>query len=187
MSGHKPNIGQAKEPRVAFDVASHAVRFANQSRGADVRSSKWIEVPELPWPLRFDFVNAVNTDDGTESWICVGFEVGRPIAADSGADIAGLELTLPRLSTILENFHRYVRIAELRLTRGDEGYQEAARIRGTMGRVLDVNDPVALALFKDEYETRKRAGEHRLQSNMCAEYNISRWTLSRYLERAKAT
>ena len=41
-----------------------------------MRSSEWIHVPELPWPLRFSFLR-VEEDDGCTRWALVGFEPGQ--------------------------------------------------------------------------------------------------------------
>jgi hypothetical protein len=156
----------------------------NQSRGEDVRSSKWIEPPELPWPLRFDFVQVVDSDTGDTSWMCFGLEIGRPIPADGG-DISAFELQPAHLAAIAKNFHPYMRMAELRLTCGDEGYQEAAEIRGVMGTGTDTNDPVYLSVMLDEFENRQRSGERGVKEKMTRERHMSRFTVMRKIEKAR--
>ena len=112
MTSHVESKASAGPSGVAFDVASRH-RWTGAAQQADVRSSEWIYVPELPWPLRFSFLR-VEEDDGSTRWALVGFEAGAAIPRDSleSLDPAELELTPERLATLWANFHRYRRIAQ---------------------------------------------------------------------------
>ena len=91
-----------------------------------------LEVPELPWPLRFGFVR-VAEDDGTERWACVSCEQGGPIGeADVEAD--AFELTAERQRHLDDNRDRYRFIAERRLIPTPENRERSRHIRRAMMR-----------------------------------------------------
>ena len=149
-----------------------------------MRSSEWIYVPELPWPLRFSFLR-IEEDDGSTRWGLFGFEVGAAIPREGmeSRDPAELELTPERISIIWANFDRYRRIAqELHTTPWDRG--NAAKTRTAMGRRTGgVLTPVELAVLAAEWQRRR--GEPDAVYEMAAERGIHRTTLWRQIEKAK--
>ncbi len=140
---------------VAFDVASRH-RWTGAAQQADVRSSEWIYVPELPWPLRFSFLR-VEEDDGSTRLALVGFEVGAAIPRDGleSLDPAELEVTAERVAIIWANFDRYRRIAE-DLHAEPWNPEKAAKTRTAMGRRAGgALTPVELALLAAEWQRRR--------------------------------
>jgi hypothetical protein len=69
---------------------------------SDDRSFCCIRVPELPWPLRFDFILAEESD-GKRHHACVGFEVGEAVPRDEQRDVDEFGVTQERLAILWEN------------------------------------------------------------------------------------
>jgi hypothetical protein len=184
MSVHGDNVADKAGARVAFDVASRQ-RYPGAAQQKDVRSSAEIEVPELPWPLRFFFLG-IQEDDGTFRWGCLGYEVGEPLPRDELEllDPADLELTAERQGLIATNFHRYRQLAENLLIPTPENVESAVKIRADMGeREVRLLDRSFLARFIAEW--RSRRGEPDLIYNMAWERHCSRTTLFRWFRRAE--
>jgi hypothetical protein len=183
--GHSERLPRDEKADGAFDVAFRW-RWTGAAESKDVRDSTWISPPELPWPLRFDFVQ-VEEDDGSRRLMLVGFEVGAPIPRDAeGSDADEYELSAPRIALLWENFNRYKRMAERLLIPAPWNVAEAARTRTAMGRrkrgsLSDSDDYLAVLLA----EWRERAGEYARSEKMAAERGIHRSTLTRHIELAQ--
>lgn len=166
---------------VAFDVASR-VRWIGAAEQDDVRVSTWIEVPELPWPLRFDFL-PIREDDGSERLGVYGFEFGAPVARDSvGGDPAIRELTAERLALIWGNFQRYRQLAENLLTIDHEA---ATRTRAGMRRAAggDITDDYLALLVAEWRRVRSKRGA---MYELAASRRTTRFTIRRHLVEAEA-
>ncbi|HEY7693766.1 MAG TPA: hypothetical protein VH816_15625 [Gaiellaceae bacterium] len=146
----------------------------------DVRNSTWLEAPELPWPLRFDFAN-VEEDDGQIRRILVGAEIGRPIAPGEEGDF---ELTMSRLAIITENFARYRQMAELLLIPTDENRKAAAGTRSAMRRRRSdkLTDDYLVGLVA---EWRERRDSKNAMYDLAQSRNRHRVTIRKQLEEAE--
>jgi len=169
---------------VAFDVASSRV-WKGAAEQNDVRYSTTIEVPELPWPLRFWF-RQVQEDDGTLRWAVFGFELGSPLPREGleSRDPADIELTHERLALIWANFDRYRRMAEHLLIPAPWNVEKAMATRAAMGRRKGraITTPYLAQLVA---EWRARRGEPDLMYELAEARGISRVTLWRQLKEAE--
>jgi hypothetical protein len=119
-------------------------RFPGRANREDARWSIWIEPAELPWPLRFDFV--VVDNNGTQEWMCFGFEAGGPVRPDEERELDDYVLGMKQVSIIFSNFHQYEKIARELLLGSDSGRDIATKTRRAMTRRSGgALDPVYLA------------------------------------------
>lgn len=166
--------------RVSSDVATGRLTFSGKAAGDDVRNSIEIAVPELPWPLRFDFCRA-QEEDGTERLACVGFSIGGPVAA--GTDTDDSELTVFRERILLENLPRYRQIAELKFLFADD---DAAELRaGMQGAPSRRWTDLEYALLLNDYERRSADHGKSAMYDMASVYGVSRTTIWRRLKEAR--
>jgi hypothetical protein len=177
-SGHGARVAGNSETRGASDAAFLHFRWPVNNED-DRRYSRWIYPAELPWPLRFDFVETANEDGSTE-WICVGLEIGHKIGkADEGRDTDDFELTAERVELIYDNFIRYRNMAAPVPTA--ETDERAKRTRSGMARRRRqrLTDDYLVLLVADW-----RAGRDQLE--MARSRGIeSRGTIRRQLEEAE--
>jgi hypothetical protein len=181
MGAHGRSVATYGAPRVQFDVESRN-RWPGAANRDDIRNQVWISVPELPWPLRFDFVR-IEEDDGTQRWGMFGFEVGVPVPRDSSHDPADLEWTKERESILWENLDRYRRIAEDLIIPAPWNVEEAQKKRQAMRRPSygALTDDY-LALLAAEY--RAHGSRRGAIQEMAASRGISRFQIRNQLLKA---
>jgi hypothetical protein len=178
--GHGDTLRGQDGPRVASDVASRSIH-AGQAN-PDVRDSCQITVPELPWPLRFYFVDA-EEPDGKRRRVCVGFEIGEAILREDERDTDEYEVTQERVSILWEHFYRYMQQAEMRLVPTPRNLEEARRMRtATRRRKRERWTLDALALLVRDY--RARAGQPGRITDLALLYDVHRTRINPLLKRA---
>lgn len=169
---------------VATDVA-----FRLQWSGSanpDGRYFSEVTAAELPWPLRFAFVQAVE-DDGSQRWVCTGVEIGRPILREEeGLETDGVELTLPRFLHISENFDRYRMMAEMMLIPTEENREHMLRIRRGMSRKHGERMTAqSLREFVNEWRALEDDPDGRTYK-LAKRWGCNLATIHRWLDRAEA-
>ena len=181
---HESNVPEYGKPRVALDVAQRGWHWAGRAAESDVRDMVEIEVPELPWPLRFYFIRW--KDNETIGRSCVGFEIGSPISRADAAelDVDEIDLTMDRQRILWANFSRYRAMAETLLVPTPTNVEAAARSRAAMRRVRGsaLDDDF---LFGVVAEWRAYHDQPGAMSEMAAARDVNRHTLRRWLERAE--
>ncbi len=181
VDGHASRKAADEATGVALDVAFRS-RYPARSDLSDIRRSAWITVPELPWPLRFDFIYGAGHDGGVRK-VCVGFEIGEAIESHDLRDTDDYEVTMARLAILMENFSRYRQLAEATLIPSPPNLESAARIRTAMGRRRRraLTDDYLAGLVA---EWRERRSERDLVA-FATDRKISRSQLHRQLEEAE--
>ena len=184
VTSHVESKASAGPSGVAFDVPSRR-RWTGAARQDDVRHSSWIKPPELPWPLRFDFVR-VEEDDGSRHWELCGFEAGAPLPRDAASkrDSDEYALSASRWNIVVSNFDRYRRLAEHLLIPTPENVEKARTTRSTMARRSRAAvDDDFLALVVAEWWPRRN--ERGAIWAMADARNVSRTTIYRWLRQAE--
>lgn len=185
MGAHGKSVAVYGQPRVAFDVASGARRFAAGAAEEDLRDHTEIRVPELPWTLRFYWARW--EEDGVAGVSCVGFQIGDPIAVDSpeSLDLDAVTVTAERLTTLWSNFNRYRSIAQDIRYPTATNVQAAAVKRTTMRKRTDraLTDDFLAGVVADWRAFGEQPGA---MNEFAASRNRTRFTVRRWLIEAEA-
>jgi hypothetical protein len=148
------------------------ITLPGRSIDGDQRRCVELEVPELPWPLRFYFLP---TDEG---WANVGFEVGigpvNAAAAEAlhGRDESELAIDGNRVRWLLDHFFRYQASAHGHL----DASKNVSRKEGKQ-RV----SPELLARIRAQHEDF--GGRRGAIAQLAIMYDVDRSTIHRWLRR----
>ncbi len=143
-----------------------------------------------PWPIRFHFLQLIDTETGAQNLVNVGFEIGEQFEVEPGAESAPLDtepepIDLVTVQRIASNYGAYLEFARHALVLEREGMAGAVKLlRGPGRKPARLTDDF-YRLIADDYEARRRAGEPHLVKAIAEAHHVDISTASRWIKRAR--